>query len=521
MRSTINELPNTFNIAAYLIQENLKQESNNKIAFYYKEHTYTYGQVSNLVKRSARLLSGLGVKRENRVSILLNNRPEWIFYFLGAIWLGAIPVPINPGCSVEDVNYILQDSRSVILLTSQEWQMKLSPLTSDYLYRVLLVDGQESFISLLSCQSELNNYAQTSPDEAAFWLYTSGSTGRPKGVIHAHQSITFCASQYGQETLGLNQRDITYSVANMAFAYGLGNSLYLPMAMGAASVISEANNVFDIIEDIKRYQPTVFFGIPSVYSSILELEEIASFDASSLRLCVSAAEQLPKSIWQKWFDTHSLEICEGIGTTEFLHVFLSNQLGKSKPGSSGRPVPGYEIKIIDENGLPCSIGEIGELQVQGASLMLGYWNRLSETRKAVFGSQMKTGDRYRRDRDGFFWFMGRKDELFKVNGQWISPLEIEGVLYQHPQVREVAVISESNDGQHLTEIIAYISLKEEEQLSLKLERSIYQFVKQHLPHFKAPKRIYFLAELPRTPTGKIHRQLLKNKSSDLPLVMTS
>lgn len=520
MRDIVDELPSIFNIAGYLIQENQEKGNSNKVAFYYQKSTYTYGQVSNLVKRSAKLLTELGVKRENRVGILLNNRPEWIFYFLGAIWLGAIPVPINPSCSVDDVNYILQDSRSTVLLTSQDWQTKLNPLTSDYLQHILLVDGSESFIALLDHQSELYNYAPTSPDEPAFWLYTSGSTGKPKGVIHAHQSIVSCVSQYGKGTLGLNPKDITYSVANMAFAYGLGNSLYLPMAIGAASVISEANNVFDIIEDVKHYKPTVFFGIPSVYSSILELEEITSLDSSSLRLCISAAEQLPKSIWQKWHDTHELEICEGIGTTEFLHVFLSNQLGKPKPGSSGRPVPGYEIKVVDENGLSCSIGEIGELQVRGASLMLGYWNRLAETRKAIYGSQMKTGDRYRRDRDGFFWFMGRKDELFKVNGQWISPLEIEEVLYQHPQVREVAVLSESDDGQHLTEIIAYISLKEEET-SAKLERSIYQFVKQHLPHFKAPKRIYFLPELPRTPTGKIHRQLLKNKSSDLSLATTT
>jgi len=521
MKRIINELPNIFNIAAYLIQENLQRGNTDKIAFYYQESTYTYGQVSNLVKRSAKLLSELGVKRENRVGILLNNRPEWIFYFLGAIWLGAIPVPINPNCSVKDVNYILQDSRSKVLLTSQEWPTKLDLVASDYLCHTLLVDGSESFISLLGKQGELSNYAPTSPDEPAFWLYTSGSTGRPKGVIHAHQSIPFCASQYGQSTLGLNATDITYSVANMAFAYGLGNSLYLPMAMGAASVISEANNVFDIIEDVKRYRPTVFFGIPSVYSSILELEEITSFDGSSVRLCVSAAEQLPKSIWQKWRDIYDLEICEGIGTTEFLHIFLSNQLGRSKPGSSGRPIPGYEIEIVNESGFPCSIGEIGELQVQGASLMLGYWNRLAETRQAIYGSHMKTGDRYRRDRDGFFWFMGRKDELFKVNGQWIYPLEIEGVLYQHPQVLEAAVISESSDGKHLTKIVAYISLKEGEEASPSLERSVYQFVKQHLPHFKAPKRIYFLAELPRTPTGKIHRQLLRNKPLDLPLAVVS
>jgi benzoate-CoA ligase family protein len=519
MSSICEKLPDVFNIAAYLIENNLNQGNSSKVAFYDCNKTYTYAQLSSLVKRTARLLSELGLEQENRLAILLSDRAEVVFAFLGAIWLGAVPVPINPACSVDDINYILKDSRSKVLLTNQAWQEKLTPISSNYLRHLLLVDGEKPFLSLLEEREELAICAETSRDEAAFWLYTSGSTGRPKGVVHAHQSIAVCAKQYGQ-AIGLNKDDITYSVANMAFAYGLGNSLYLPMAVGAASVLSSANNTFDIIDDIQRYRPTVFFGIPSVYASILELEEISSFDSSSLRLCVSAAEQLPKSIWQKWLDIYHLEICEGIGTTEFLHIFLSNQLGKSKPGSSGRPVPGYNVQIVDENGLPCPIGEIGELQVRGESLMLGYWNRLQQTRKAIYGSTMRTGDQYRRDREGFFWFMGRADDLFKVNGQWISPLEIEEVLHEHPQVREVAVVPESSGGEQLTEIVAYISLSSQ-QPSLELEKSIYQFVKQQLPHFKAPKQFYFLDSLPRTSTGKIHRQLLRKKQPNLQLAVSN
>ncbi|NJK55781.1 MAG: benzoate-CoA ligase family protein [Pleurocapsa sp. SU_5_0] len=508
------DLPDIFNIAAYLLSGNFKQGNEDKIAFCDRGQTYTYSQLTSLVQRSARLLVKLGLERENRLGILLSNRIESVVIFLGAIWLGAIPVPINPACSSAEINYILEDSRVKVLLTSGAWQEKLTPLSSAYLRHVLLVDGKQTFLSLLEDYVELTTCASTSPDEAAFWLYTSGSTGQPKGVIHAHRSVLVSIKQYAQAVLDLSEKDLIYSVANIAFAYGLGNSLYFPLAVGATSVLSDANNAFDIIDDIERYQPTVFFGIPSVYARILEVKEIAPLNSSSLRLCVSAAEQLPKTIWQEWQKIHDLEICEGIGTTEFLHIFLSNRLGESQPGSSGRPIPGYEVRVIDENGLPCEDDEIGELQVRGESLMLGYWNQLTKTRQAIYGNIMRTGDKYKRDRHGFFWFMGRGDDLFKVNGQWISPLAIESVLHQHPQILEVAVVPH-NSGDKLTQIIAYISLKSQQPPSKELEKNILNFAKQHLPHFKSPQQIYFVESLPRTATGKIHRHLLKQKQSDL------
>lgn len=511
MSKNEEDLANIFNLADYLLEGNIKRGNGNNIAVLDGNSTYTYLQLYSLAGRSASLLAKLGVERENRIGILLPNRIESIVIFLGAIWLGAVPVLINPACSLAEINYILQDSRLKILLTSQAWQ----ELSSDYLRRVLLVDGERSFLSLLEDCPELTNHAPTSPDEAAFWLYTSGSTGKPKGVIHAHRSALACIDRYAKDVLGLNENDIIYSVANIAFAYGLGNSVYFPLAVGATSVLSDANNAFDIIEDIHRYRSTVFFAIPSVYARILEIQEIATLDSSSLRLCVSAAEQLPKSIWQEWKEKYHLEICEGIGTTEFLHIFLSNRLGNSKPGSSGCPVPGYEVRVVDENGLSCGDDEIGELQVCGESLMLGYWNQLQKTRQAIYGNTMRTGDKYKRDRDDFFWFMGRGDDLFKVNGQWISPLEIEAVLYQHPQVLEVAIVPEYNDGERLTEIVTYITLKSAQKPDLETERSIRTFTKQHLPHFKTPKQIYFVKSLPRTSTGKVHRQRLKEKRSGM------
>jgi benzoate-CoA ligase family protein len=486
----------------------LAQGRGNKIAFYSQDKTYTYAQVSSFVRRSARLFANLGLEQENRIAILLPDSPEFVFAFWGAIWLGAVPVPINTTCSLDDIQYILQDSRAKLLLTTQEWQEKLAPIQSQFLCHVLLTDGENSFVSLLTQQDELLAWKETSKEEPAFWLYTSGSTGRPKGVIHLHQSMVVCAERYGKATLGLREDDITYSVAKMSFAYGLGNTLYMPMAVGAASILSDANNAFDIITDIQHYRPTILFGIPSVYAGILALCEIAPLDVSSLRLCVSAAEQLPKTIWHKWLETYKHEICEGIGTTEFLHIFLSNQIGECKPGSSGRPILGYDVQIIDDNGFPCPPGEIGNLQVTGESLMLGYWKRVQQTRKAIYGDTMRTGDKYLRDTDGYFWFMGRTDDLFKVNGQWISPMEIEDILHQHPQIFEVAVVPESDNEEQLTQIVAYISLKPGQESSPELETSIRKFAKQRLPHFKAPKKVYFIEKLPRTSTGKIHRKLL-------------
>ena len=509
MDSISQQLPSIFNVAAYFLEKNLVPGRSEKIAFYYQDETYTYSQVNRFVRCTARLLSELGLERENRLAILLPDTPEFIFAFWATIWLGAVPVPINTACTLDDIQYILNDSRAKVLLTTQAWQEKLTPIQSEFLDHILLTDGETSFLSLITQQNEQFPCAETSRDEPAFWLYTSGSTGRPKGAIHLHQNMVICAENYAKATLGLHSNDITYSVAKMPFAYGLGNTLYMPMAVGAAAILSDANNAFDIITDIQRYQPTILFGIPSIYANILAVHDIAPLDTSSLRLCVSAAEQLPKTIWNKWRETYNQDICEGIGTTEFLHIFLSNRLGECKPGSSGFPVPGYDIRIIDENGLPCLPGEIGDLQVSGESLMLGYWNRLQETRNVIYGNAMRTGDKYLCDSDGYFWFMGRKDDLFKVNGQWVSPLEIEETLHQHPQILEAAVISESNQGEQLNQVIAYVSLKPGQEPSPELEESIRKFTKQRLPHFKAPKIIRFLEKLPRTSTGKIHRKSLE------------
>ncbi|ABW31366.1 benzoate-CoA ligase family protein [Acaryochloris marina] len=502
------QLPDIFNVAAYFLDGEVAQENSERIALFYQEETYTYGQLQQWVQRAARSLLMAGIERENRIALLLPDSPELVFAFWGAIWMGAVPVPINTACSVDEVRYILQDSRAKLLVTTEDWQAKLSPITSPFLQHTWLNTGETPLLSQLEQLPATAITAATSRDEPAFWLYTSGSTGKPKGVIHLHQSMVVCVEHYAKTTLGLRRDDITYSVANIPFAYGLGNTLYMPLAVGAATVLSDAINAFDIVADIQRYQPTVFFGIPSVYANLLAIHEIEPLNPAGLRLCVSAAEQLPESLWYQWRATHNQEIYEGIGTTEFLHIFLSNQPGACKPGTSGRPVAGYDVRVVDDEGHSCAVAEIGNLVVGGESLMGGYWNHLQATRQAIHGSTMHTGDKYQCDAEGYFKFMGRKDDLFKVNGQWVSPMEIEDVLHQHPQVLEVAVLPESQAEERLTQVIAYITLKAGNPPSPELETQICRFAKQHLPHFKAPKTVQFVDALPRTPTGKIHRKSL-------------
>ena len=507
MEHISEQLPKTFNVAAYLLNGNLERGNSQKVAFFSRQGNYTYEQLNQHVQQAARLLASLGLERENRLAILLSDSPESVFAFWGAIWLGAVPVPINTASTVEQVQHILKDSRAKILLSDRTWQDKLAPIESPFLQQVLLADGDDAFLSLLNQQpTEPFPCAETDRDEPAFWLYTSGSTGMPKGVIHLHQSMVVCAENYGKSTLDLKPDDITYSVAKIPFAYGLGNTLFMPLAVGASTILSDATNVFDIIADIHQYRPTILFGIPSLYANLLAVSDIEPLDVSSLRLCISAAEQLPESIWHQWREAYKQEIYEGIGTTEFLHIFLANQPGECKPGTSGRPVAGYDVRVVDQNGQPCPPGEIGDLVVSGESLMLGYWNQLSKTREALWGNTMHTGDKYVRDGSGYFKFVGRKDDLFKVNGQWISPLEIEDILHQHPQILEAAVVPESDEGEKLTQVVAYVSLKSGKEPTSELGTEIYQFAKQRLAHFKAPKTLRFVEQLPRTATGKIHRK---------------
>lgn len=506
MESIYEALPRTFNVAQHYIEENLAAGRAARVAFHHAGGASTYADTSASVRAMAGLYQELGLDGEQRVALLLPDGLDLVHAFLGAIWMGAVPVPINLAYSPADIRYIIEDCRAKILVTDRENAARIAPVGSGYLRAPLVVDEGEGLAARLR-SARPAAAAPTCKDEPALWLYTSGSTGRPKGVIHAHHDVVVCAELYGKGTLGLREDDVTYSVAKIPFAYGLGNSVYLPMAVGASAVLSSAANAFQIIRDLEAHRPTVFFGIPAIYAALLAVREVRPLDASSVRLFVSAAEQLPETIWAGWRDVFGKEICEGIGTTELLHIFLSNAPGACRPGTSGRPVPGYDVRIVGEDGREVGSGEIGALVVRGESLMLGYWNRHMATREALQGEAMFTGDRYVRDADGYHRFMGRGDDLFKVSGMWVSPLEVEDVLLGHPAVLECAAFPALRGG--LAQVVACVSLKEGIAPTQEVADGIRAHARSRLPSFKSPRRVRIVAELPRTATGKIDRKRVR------------
>lgn len=506
MNNIYDQIPSQFNVASYFLERNLKSIPN-KTAIFYKEQEISFAKLYSNVRKMATLLKNSRMDWENRICIYLPDNPSFVYAFWGAIWMGAVPVAINTSCKASDVEYILADSRAKMLITTKELYDRLPDHSFPFLKEVLFANDSISLEETLSQVPEDGQAVSTSRDDVAFWLYTSGSTGRPKGVIHLHHDMVVCAKNYVDHVNQLNENDIIYSVAKMPFAYGLGNSLYFPLYVGASVVLSDVENVFDVIEVVHQYQPTVFFGLPFIYSSILSVQEIASFSPDSVRLFISAAEQLPPSIWHKWHQSYGKKICEGIGTTELLHIFLSNTPDDCKPGSTGKPVPGFVIKLLDADENEVPEGQVGDLVVTGESLMQGYWNRHRETREAIFGESMRTGDRYFKDKEGYYYFVGRKDDCFKTNGQWVIPFEIEDVLLQHDNLLDVAIVPEKDD-QGLVQITAYICLKTDQEESSNLDRELRRFLRSRLPRFKIPQHFYVLPELPRTSTGKIDRKKL-------------
>ena len=509
MESIYARLPHTFNVASYYLEEQSRVGKADAPAYLYDGGSLTYRQLRTSVSRMAALLQEWGVEWEDRLALLLPDGPELAIALWGSIWAGAVPVPINIAYQENDIAYIIGDCRAKVLITTSAWRGRLATQPSPFLQRVVAVDETPSLLTRLSQTTHEPEAAATTKDDSAFWLYTSGSTGRPKGAIHLQHDMAVCAELYGKATIGLREGDIIYSVAPIPFAYGLGNTLYFPLAVGAAAVLADTGNAFDVIATIERYRPTVFFGIPSMFKAILDVADIARFDASSLRLCLSAAESLPPSIWHRWRERFGLEICEGIGTTELLHIFLSNRPGEVKPGSTGQVVEGYDVRVVDSSGNAVAPGEVGDLVVGGESLMAGYWNRHQETRAAIYGESMRTGDKYFADEQGYYYFAGRGDDRFKISGQWVLPVEVEDVLLQYEDVLDAAIVAETGEDE-LTHVVAYVALKPGIAATASLEQALKRHARQKLAHFKSPQRIIFVAMIERTATGKIDRRRLRS-----------
>jgi benzoate-CoA ligase len=510
-------LPADFNVASWFVDRPVAEGKGALPAFHCEDRTLTYADVQVLANRAGNALRELGVEMEHRVLMLCLDTPEFIGTFWGAIKIGAVPVPVNTLLRAPDFRYVLDDSRARVAVVSAPLLAEAQPAfeSAPHLRHVLVAGGRAvsphlSFEDRIARAAPALEPAPTSRDDVAFWLYSSGSTGRPKGAVHLHHDMVIAAETYGRQVLGLRATDKVYSAAKLFFAYGLGNAGYFPMSAGAQSVLYPHRPTPDaVFELLTRHRPTIFFGVPTLYAAMLAVKEAERrFDLSSLRLCVSAGEALPAELYRRWRERFGVEIVDGIGTTESGHIFLSNRPGSVRPGSSGLPVPGYECLIVDDEGRPVPPGEIGSLRVRGDSTMAYYWNKHDKTKETLFGPWIQTGDKYHQDADGYFWYDGRADDMLKVGGIWVSPVEVEATLIQHPAVLEAAVVGQE-DEDRLVKPRAYVVLKEPAGASEALGAELRAFVKDKIAPYKYPRWIDFVPELPKTATGKIQRFKLR------------
>ena len=511
-----DHIPAEFNVASYFVDRHVAEGRGAEPAFHYEGRTLTYGDVHDLANRTGNTLLALGVGLEDRVLMLCLDAPEFLGAFWGAIKIGAVPIPTNTLMRAADYLYFLNDSRAKVAVISAPLMTEVGPVLGQarYLRHVLVAGGNaDSYLRYEDCIAKASaslTPAATSRDDAAFWLYSSGSTGFPKGAVHLHHDMVICLETYAKQVLGIRSTDRVYSAAKLFFAYGLGNAGYFPMGVGAQSILYPHRPTPEtVFELLTRERPTLFFGVPTLYAGMLATKDAERrFDLSSLRLCVSAGEALPEEIYKRWRDKFGVEIIDGIGTTEILHIFLSNRPGQSRPGSTGRPVPGYDAIIVDDAGAPVPQGEIGNLRVKGDSTMAYYWNKHDKTKESLHGAWIQTGDKYYQDPDGFFWYAGRADDMLKVGGIWVSPIEVEATLIRHPAVLEAAVVGKE-DSDRLVKPQAFVVLKEPAAASATLVDELKGFVKDKIAPYKYPRWIEFVPELPKTATGKIQRFKLR------------
>jgi benzoate-CoA ligase family protein len=512
------ELPQIFNVATHFIDRNLAEGRIQKIAFQSGEQSVTYGQLAERVNRFGNALAQLGVRPEERVALLLLDTPDFAYCFFGAIKMGAVAVPLNTMLQPAEYEYILNDCRARVVIVSESLVPQLQAIPSGRLHYLekIIVSGHaaaasDTLRSLLDSSRALLEARATTRDDAAFWLYSSGSTGFPKGCVHLHHDMVVCSELYAKAILGITENDRFFSVAKLFFAYGLGNGLYFPLAVGATSILWPGSpsppNIYSVIE---RHRPTLFFSVPSNYSSLLAYkpENRPDFDLSRVRCAVSAGEALPAALFHRFKARFGVEILDAIGSTEALHMFIANRPGRVRPGSSGQILPGYEARIVDESGQPVPDGEPGNLMIKGDSVCACYWNQHEKTKETIQGHWLKTGDKYYRDRDGYYWYIGRSDDMMKVKGMWVSPIEIENALMEHPLVEEAAVVGYQDPNQ-LVKPAAFVVLKAPEAGSYQAGEALRQHLSSRLAAHKCPQRIEFVSELPKTATGKIQRYKLR------------
>ena len=504
----------SFNVAVPFIDRHLTEGRGAKIAFtVHGGGSCTYAQLAENVNRAGNALLSLGLKPQDRVLMIVKDSCEFLYTFWGAIKAGIVPVPLNTLLRAKDYAFNIENSEAAGVVYSSEFAAEVEPALklANLKPKVVLraVGDGDTLEARMTRSPATLAPAPAKPDDDCFWLYSSGSTGNPKGAVHAHRDMVVTSQRYGVETIGLTENDVCFSAAKLFFAYGLGNAMTFPLWVGGSAVLFPgAPNPAAMHEVIETHRPTAYFGVPTLYGAQLRAMAEKMPDMPSVRLCVSAGEALPPELLKRWTERTGRPILDGIGTTEILHIFLSNTENALKPGASGKPVPGYEARIVDESGQPVKQGDSGSLMIKGDSLLKYYWRNPEKTAASMKDGWMFTGDTYYQDDDGFYFCAGRSDDMLKVGGIWCSPVEIEQKLIEHPKVLEAAVVGRK-DEDALIKPEAYIVLGDGSDASDALKQELLEHCKNGLARYKYPRWINFVSELPKTATGKIQRFRLR------------
>ncbi|MGH2946098.1 MAG: benzoate-CoA ligase family protein [Solirubrobacteraceae bacterium] len=507
------EVPERYNVST-LVDRNLEAGLGQKVAIRCEDAQVTYADLHDRACRAGNALRALGVQREQRVVMILDDTPAWPAVFLGAIRIGAVPAPVSFADTTANFRHYAADSYAPVVVAEAAVLERVREALADVRPAPVLVvangdaDDAESLDALLDAHPGELPPADTHRDDVAFWLFSGGSTGPPKGVVHLQHDIPYTCETFAREVLEIGEDDVCFSTTKLYHAYGLGNNMSFPYWVGASTVLMPGRpQPQRILETAQRFRPSLFYSVPTLYGAMLNTPGVDGYDLGSVRMCVSAAEPLAPEVLRRWQQTFGLDIIDGIGSTEMLHIYCSNRPGDVHPGTSGRPVRGYEVRLLDREDRPVAQGEIGDLYVKGDSALAYYWHQQEKTRRALRGEWFFSGDRYRQTEEGVYVYEGRADDMIKVGGLWASPIEIENVLVEHPRVLEAAAVGVEAD--YTTRIKAFIVCRGEEGDREQLAHELQAWCKDRLRRYEFPQFVTFLDELPKTPTGKIQRYKLR------------
>ena len=521
-------IPRRYNAAHDLLQRNSVWPEKTAFINAISGEKLSYGELTAQSHQFANALRAQGITPESRVLIAMLDTPDWPVVFLSCILAGVVPVAANTLLTTADFDFMLRDSKAQALVVSEALLPAFEPLLGQIdTLKVVVVAGAakntdfaaskgQNTVSIQPLDQWIHaraapkniafEVAETCADDACFWLYSSGSTGAPKGTVHLHSHLIQTAELYGRGVLGIEHSDVVYSAAKLFFAYGLGNGLTFPMSVGATAVLLPSRPTpLDVFIVLKDFKPTIFYGVPTLYAALLADPARPAKSDIALRICTSAGEALPAEIGKQFTAAYGVEILDGIGSTEMLHIFLSNRPGKVRYGTTGQAVPGYQLRIVGDDGKGCAVGEIGELHISGPTSAIMYWNNRAKTKATFAGDWTKSGDKYTLDADGYYTYCGRSDDMLKVGGIYVSPFEVEACLMTHPAVLEVAVVG-AKDADELVKPKAYVVCKSGRSVTMD---ELKLHVKQHLAPYKYPRWVEFVSELPKTATGKIQRFKLR------------